>query len=219
MLLGHADAGWKRARIKPPYTLVARSMVRGFILRWKIDRLAIVLPGATQRQFRVGFAERDSVSEPGGMVDSRLAALTAAAHKEWSRKPRHLRRVWGRPWPVPLLTFLLLAEVLPFLPWLARHGLGGAPASDAYYALVILTALVFALQVRLSNAIALLLAGVQFIRTAFVFAPLIQSRGFGVEAFWLALYLSEPVGILMFLWLLYADRDGANDSHSVLKTD
>jgi hypothetical protein len=208
MMLGHADAGWKRFRIKPPYTRVAGSMVRGFILKWKVDRLAIVVPGESPRQFRVAFAERGAPAGLGDITDRRLAGLVASAHKQWSQEaPRPLRRVLGRPWPVPLLSALLLVEVGPFVIRVMRHGLLANPVSDAYYALVVVTAVVFLIQVRFSTALALLLAAVQVVRTAVLFIPLVQANGFGVEAFWLAGYLSEPAAILVFLWLLYARRD------------
>ena len=182
-----------------------------------IERTAIVVAGDAPRQFRVGFAERDRGADSSETSDRRLAKLVAAAREQWA--PQSLRRLWGRPWPAAVLPLLLLFEVGPFVIWVTRHGPFASPVSDAYYALIVVTAAMLWLQVRFSTALALLLAGVQLVRTAVLFAPLIQARGLGAEAIWLAGYLSEPGVILTFVWLLNADRAAARDQHSGLKKD
>jgi hypothetical protein len=205
VVVGHADEGWKRLRIKRSDGWVAGWMVRTFIRKWKIDRVAIVLSGDAPREFRVGFAERDGRSDTGEITDRRLARLVGAAHKQWSQAPRPLRRIWGRPWPVAVLPVLLLVEVGPFVVWTARHGLYASPVSDAYYAMIVATALAFWFQIRISFGLGVGLAAVQLVRTVVLFQPLIVANGFGVEAFWLAAYLCEPAVILMLLWTMHAD--------------
>jgi hypothetical protein len=207
VLLGHAeDSGWKRTRIKRPYTWVAGWMVRGFIVKWTIDRLAIVIPGDAPRQFRVGFTERDSASDSPGIADRRLATLIAAAHEQWSQKPRRLWRLWGRPWPELALIGGLALQFGLLIERFVLRGPSTDVAYDGYYALIAVTTLALLLRVRLSQALALLLAAVQLVRTFVLFAPLIQARGLGAEAFWLAAWLVDPAFIVVMLWLVYADR-------------
>lgn len=215
MLLGHGEnSGWKRARIKPPYSnFVAGSMVRGFILKWKVDCLAIVIPGDAARQFRVGFTERDGASDSSDIADRRLVTLIAAAHKQWSQKPRRLWRMWGRPWPELALIGGLVLQFGLFVERFVLRGLSTDIAYDGYYALIAVSALALVLRVRFSQAFALLFAAVQLLRTFVLFAPLIQARGLGAEAFWLAAWLVQPAFILVMLGLIYADRS----QQSVLK--
>jgi hypothetical protein len=211
MLLGHAeDSGWKRARIKPPYSSwLAGSMVRGFILKWKVDRLAIVVPGEAPRQFRVAFASRDAVDRDGTVLDPRLARLVAAAGREWRnprRAPRPLRVIFGRPWPIPLLSAALLLELGPGLMRLARGiALSSPPVYFAELVLVVATVVMLWRRPRTGYGLALLLSAVQVIYPLTVYVPLISSVGLAAIAPWLLLAWSYPALIWLLLGTLYLD--------------
>jgi hypothetical protein len=212
MLLGHGEnSGWKRARIKPPYSnLVAGSMVRGFILKFKVDRLAIVIPGDAARHFRVGFTERDGTSDSSDITDRRLVTLIAAAHKQWSHKPRRLWRLWGRPWPIPLLSAALLLELGPGMIRLLRGiALSSPPVYFAEVVLVVATVVTLWRRPRIGYGLALLLSALQVIYPLTVDVPLVSSLGLAAVVPWLLLAWSFPALIWLLLGIVYFDAPSA----------
>jgi hypothetical protein len=211
MLLGHAEgAGWKRARLKPPLAWVPRFVVRGLILEWKADRLAIIVAADAPRQFRVAFASRDAVDPDGTIADPRLARLVAAAAHEWRnprRAPRPLRTLFGRPWPIPVLSAALLLELGPGLIRLSRGiPLASPPVYFLEVVLVVGAVVMMWRGSRIGYGLALVLSAVQLVYPVTVYAPYVSSRGLGAVAPGLLLAWSYPALIWLVLALLYVDR-------------
>lgn len=213
MLVSHSDGiGWKRATMRRPFTWIASWMVGGFIIGWKPDRLAIVAPTDQPRQFRVAFAERGSQAD-GTINDQRLATLVAAARREWNRPaPGPLRTFFGRPWPIPVLSFLLVVELGPGLIRLWRGvGLGQPLAYFAHplvylfeVALIVATVFMLWRRPRIGYVLALALSALQFVSPIAAYFPYLQSGRLGTVVVWLLLGWSYPAAIwvaLGYLWL------------------
>lgn len=214
LLMSYSEGtGWKRATMRRPFTWIASWMVRGFIIKWKPHRLAIVTPTNEPRQFRVAFAEPGGSQQNGGIDDKRLATLVAAARREWNRPaPGPIRNVFGRPWPIPVLCVLLVLQLGPGAIRLWRGVALGQPL--AYFAnpLVYLfeVALVVAIVItlwrrpRIGYVLALALSALQFVYPIAAYFSYIQSGSLGTVAVWLLLAWSYPAAIwvaLGYLWL------------------
>lgn len=213
MLVGHrTDGGWKRLRIKRRLLLVAPLVVRGFILEFKIDRLAIVVAGDAPREFRVVFTEREGTDE--AVSDARLARLVKAARCEWSsrRRAAHpMRTLFGVPWPIPVLGAALLLELIPGLTRLLR----GIPlTSPAVYilevVLVVATVVMLWRGSRIGYGLALVLSAVQFTYPLTVYVPYVSSLGLGAVVPGLLLSWSYPALIWLLLLLLWSQERRAN---------
>ena len=214
MLVSYSEgAGWKRTTMRRPFTWIASRVVRGFVIKWKPDRLAIVAPTDEPRQFRVAFAERGGSQPDGSIDDRRLAKLVAAARREWNRPaPGPLRKLFDRPWPIPVLSVLLVVELGPGLIRLWRGVSLGQPlvyfAHPLVYffevALVVATVFMLWRQPRIGYFLALALSALQFVNPIAAYFSYLQSGRLGTVAVWLLLAWSYPAAIwlaLGYLWL------------------
>ena len=217
VLIGRDAQGWKRARIKRPYTWVAPLMVRAFTRRWASENVAVILPGDAPREFRVGFAARGEDGDPGEIADRRLGRLVAAARREWSRKSEPLLTISGMPWPIALLVLALFLDLLLGayrFPWTLAGGYRWLPLFPdpisaglyvAYLLLVVATIHQLWRQTRAGYVLALVLAAVQLARFA-------TFLGSGVSPLWVVEALLFPATIascLFIVWQANAASAGA----------
>jgi hypothetical protein len=183
-------------------------MVRGFVREKAIARLAIVIADDPRqpRQVRVAFADRGAVHDNASIADPRLAKLVAAAEREWSTAQKPMFKVFGRPWPLPVLVAGLSVELLSAALEAPRDRLPHDALDFAEMALIALTAVMLWRQVRVGYVLAIALSAVQFVQPIVVDVPFIPSVGVGTVTVWLLLSWSYPALIWLCVGLLYRWR-------------
>jgi len=167
LLLGTTAGGtWVKLRIPRRYRWLASYMVRGFLRLKSIDRVAIVIADDPQqpRQMRVAFVDREVDHDAQGISDRMLARLVAAAIREWSSATKRMFKVFGRPWPIPVLAVALVLELSPALARFARGTLHADLLYLAYLAFIAATAVVLWSRPRVGYGLALALSALQFVR-------------------------------------------------------
>jgi len=220
LLIGATNDGvWTRTIVS--HRLTAPLMVRGLITLKKLDRMAIVIPGDSSREFRVAFADRESAGDPAGVSDRRLARLVGAAAYEWKHPralPGPMRQWFGRPYPIVVLVIVLGTELgfdLLRIPRLLSGGYSWIPDIPrtaagvifaAYLLLILATIVALWRQAATGFALAGLLSAVQAAWSLAYYLPLVPTYGRETIVFFIVWSWSFPAMIWLMLGLLYLER-------------